>query len=679
MHVRFLSGKSKIDDLEFDVLPLHNSYFPVGQSINMSRQYTPNQGYPQHRQQKPQKSNVIWFVLGGVALFLFVLIAGLTAYFVFARGTGEGIANSNSNSAVPEANVPSAVNDVELQRMVKDINRGSLFSKEPIQLPNSIEQAVKFLELPTDSGITSRTRNQSQKQIAAEWLFNRDPDPTYRPRAAKALAESYHGESKDELKKSVAKAFRTWGDSDHVHLFIENYTRDSMVPGLLEVLGAYPTRAGTEKAIGYLSTSYGDAAKKILINMDNEHAKLLIPVYDSGKTSAADRVKEIFAEWDIDIEKTRLEYYVGVAAGGKHGAWEMVANIPLDQESQPMVIDGLRRFDRKDFRSDDWLDACIIWGNSSLLPLIHEVFASNYSFNRDKALQFIKKYPDESSVPFLVDRLLQKWSSEADQISAALLSLYKEDLGIDYEEEVHRPLVLRYNDFGMFQLSAMKSLLQTTEFDTNLLLDQCLKDIRDDRSRSRAFEHLASMEVIEKRRYEVAEAIAEIIAGGSYATRSDETFLHWATPENQYLYDLLNDTFGGDKWKMALRIALQGDNNTDRIIVPVARALGDTFKGDELVDVMTQNAEQAEPLMLKILGSDNEKELIGACYILRFVGTEKAVPPLRELMKTAKRLKNEPVYDAVVASGRAITERVGEDKIKAYEAELEQEAEGDGN
>jgi hypothetical protein len=236
--------------------------------------------------------------------------------------------------------------------------------------------------------------------------------------------------------------------------------------------------------------------------------------------------------------------------------------------------------------------------------------------------------------------------------------------------------VLRYNDFGMFQQPALKNVLETTNFDPGLLLDQCLRDLRSDNKASIALATLGRIEVIEDRRFEVAKTIEEIIRGGGiHGFHIDEAFLHWATAENTYLYDILNnERFGGDNWRSALRIALTGKGNENKFIVPVARALGNFFKGDEILDVLTQQGESIEPLMITILQSNNANEVTGACQVLQVVGTVRSIPPLKVVLRKAKSLKNQRVFNAVTMAGQVITNRVGADKIKEYEQQLKAQA-----
>ncbi len=609
---------------------------------------------------------ILWLVLGGVALMLMLAVGGAAVVFMMGgRDSGKG------SRVEEQAKVPGALTDSEIKNLANDL---SSRHNEPIEVPTSLDRAIEILEYSDGTISQSPFVARSQKLIASEWLYAREVDESKRARAAKAIAGSYHSSSGGDLQKSLLRTYRPWGNKDNVHLFLKWRTNDSEVPQLLELVEKYPTPATMEKLAPYLKTKYGDVAEKILLEIGNDgDAKLLVPIYDSKDTVAVDRVKKIFGHWNVDVDKTRIEYYTTKAVGGDAKSWEMVASIPFEASMQPTVIDGLRRFRRDTFNLDDWLDACLVWGDDSVLPLIHEILNGKYSFTNTKALAVITKFPHKSSVPVLVNRLLNSWSTEGEPLSSALIKLYEAKIdGVDFEKEVHVPAVKRINELQFYRLPAVKKLLDTTNFDQNLFVDQCITDLQSTETFKprKAMEALSKMQVIEERRFDVAKSIAD--AGKlNRSSGYKAAFLHWANHKNPHLYEILNnDKFGGTEWQTALKIALKGTDNDDKLIVPIARALGDFFKGEEVVAILAEHDERAEKIMMTILQSNSGKEIIGACQVLQRVGTEKCIPRLKELLKIAEKAKNRKIYDAVQMAGTAITNRVGEDKIKEYEKEL---------
>ena len=528
-------------------------------------------------------------------------------------------------------------------------------------VPISYEDAIEYLDFrPADTSL--EPYDQKRKRVAAEWLFGRKMDGSFHKPVALSIADAFHHSNSfhdRELQVALTRAFQRWGHADYVHQFMSPTANDKIVPNMLELAQLYPTVSGVEVAATFLKGKYGDVAERIIKESPDRNAKLLVPYYDSKDVTVADRAKRIFKEWNIDPTDARLDYYLAAAAGGDKSAWELVANIPMRKSRQADVIDALRRYKRERHDVDNWLDAVIEWGDKSVLPMVQEVYSSNWSFDKKKARMIMVKYPDESSVDVLVDALLNSWASQSKPIGDALVQLEKAGLDIDYSERVHKPLVRRYNDFGMFQKPAMKSLLDTTDFDYNLLVDQCLKDLRSGEESSQAFETLAKMEVIEKRRYEVASVIQEVIqAGGISGFHMNECFLHWATPENSMIYDILQeDRFGGDDWKRALRIALQGEDHVQKIVVPVAQAMTDHFKGDQVQQVLREAGKQAEPLMVMMLKSDNPEEIFGAVTVLQSIGTADCLEDLDRVIRIADRKGFRDIYNAAVLARTVIQEK----------------------
>jgi hypothetical protein len=626
-----------------------------------------HQGFRPAKPPAPKSRRII--VIVGVSLVMMLVLGGVAAAWITL-----GPHKTGGDAFPAAADALGAMTDSELELLVERVNSRLVDPALEVAIPDSIESAANILA-KTGSHVQAGDLDL-HRLVVAEWLYGREVSEPDRDVVARAIANAYNEVTTEECRLPLIRAFRRWGNANNVHLFFAEKIPENVVPDILDLIRAYPTQSAAATVVSYLSSAHGDAAENILCAMEPEHARLLVPHYDSSNTTAVARARKIFKAWQVDIDAVRLDYYLDKAIGGQDEVWEAIASIPFRQDLQAQVIDGLRRYKREKLSFDDWLDACIVWGNPSILPLIHEVYTGNFAFNRDKALQFIAKYPDASSVPVLVDRLVNSWQSESEQIAEALLKLHRSSLPIDFVEQVHKPIVLRYNDFGMFQQPALKNVLETTNFDPGLLLDQCLRDLRSDDKSSIAFATLGRMEVNEDRRFEVAKTIEEIIRGGGIpGFHTDEAFLHWATAENTYLYDILNnERFGGDNWRTALRIALTGEGNENKFIVPVARALGDFFKGDEILDVLTQQGEAIEPLMITILQSNNANEVIGACQVLQVVGTVRCIPPLKVVLRKAKSLKNEQVFNAVTMAGQVITNRVGEDKIKEYEQQLKAQA-----
>lgn len=630
----------------------------------MSRQRPGRQVYTPYRaaikQHKKKSSAVKWLVWSALSLLA-------TGGVIFVISLTVAAMNK---TLVAFDNVPGAMNDNALKVLARELNMGNNTELQ-IVVPIGYKDAIDVLDFrPRETSL--EPFDQKRKRIAAEWLFGRKIDESFHKPIAQSVADAFHASNSTfdrELQLSLMRAFQRWGHDDFVHQFMSPTANDKVVPDMLELAQLYPTVAGMEVAATFLKGKYGDVAERIVKTSENRNAKLLVPYYDSGDVTVADRAKRIFEAWDVDPTNARLDYYLAEAAGGDDDAWQLIANIPVKKERRADVIDALRRYKRSRMGVDNWLDACLEWGDASILPMVQEVYVGNWSFDKKKAMQVMVKFPDESSVDVLVDALLNSWASESKQIGRALMELDKAGLDIDYAERVHKPLVRRYNDFGMFQKPAMKTLLETTSFDYNLLVDQCLKDLRLSDESSQAFETLGKMEVIEDRRYEVASVIQEVIqAGGIPGFNTQQCFLHWATPENSMIYDMLEeDTFGGDDWKRALRIALQGEDHIQKIIVPVARAMSDHFKGDQVKQVLRDAGSDAEPLMIFMLKSDNPDEIMGAVTILQSVGTKKCLPDLERVIRIADRKGFADIYHAAVLARTVVKGKDSDDNL--YEDE----------
>jgi hypothetical protein len=588
-------------------------------------------------------------LIGGI-VFLVILAAscGLVGFLLFGSSSNLGFAGGSGAST---------------KEILARVENPENFE---LKIPKNVDEAISYLEIDSN---TNLFRDQRQKWLAAEWLIEQPVEPELRTRASLALGQSFHQAKipNSGYSKALIRAFELWGTTENVHLFIATrFGNEDVTPVLLKMFEKYPNVSLAGFVGDQLPTKHITQAESVLRLIGPEAAQAIAQHYDSKSAVVAESVKKMYADWGTDVTEVRLKYYIAHTNETFHSdsAWAIIAGIPFVERHQPLVVEALRSFDRsRKLGVEDWLNACLVWGDRSMLEMVQQVFISDWSYDRAKALQFMLKFPDKSSVKIIVDMYVDGFSfTDRQMLANALQQIYEMQIeGVDYEEMVHKRLVVKYNDFFTSTRSGLKELLQATDFDTNLLVDQSLKELQSRTSSHHAVETLSKMVVIDARRDEVADAIAEIIKGDQFSDSSMKAcFLKWATPKSQYLYSMLgDDKFGGDDWNNALRIALTGEGNEAKLIVPVAQAMTDFHKKEAVFNILTESGENSESLMLLLLTSDNAAELEGACRVLSVVGTEKSMGPLKKAFDDAKKKQMNAVQSAAALAGRAVMSRTG--------------------
>ena len=676
-------------------MPQSNSRRPVQGQPNYSlpqrqqlNQQLPQHGYGNAGSRRPPKKP--WLLIIGISVGVLALMGGAVGVALTMMSDGDTTTADDRRGLVGDALTLN-----EIRRSAVSVGASD------VRVPTTLDEALQMLEY-RDIGKGMSESDRIQKFVAAEWLYGVQVDESRRPQVAKSLALIANDISGDitvdsasvsasnnslsvsvsgkttptdqKLKISILRAFNRWGSVDTAPLLVKHRgTFDDVTPYLLETIELYPSAALMDNVIPYLSTNYVDSALRIIKKIESESYSKLIPVIDGTDAELSRRILAMFVESKLDPDDARVDYYIAMTNSvfGRSGGWAKIAGLNYNSKYQPKISDALKRYDRsRQLDLDFWLDACNVWGDKSNVPEVLSVLELKWPFNITKVVRFLEKNPDPRTVPVLVDGLLLDRFANSDAYTQLLISVLKSGVEINIKNEVHLKIMRTINEWSVFNRSDLKDVLDATNFDYAQLVDQCISDLKLTSSRDhrtdQAIAMLAKMDVIESRRYEVAEALTQYVRSDKFAQfDSPAAFIRWATPKNDYIYELIEggffqkNAYGKQLVADALKIAIKGDPN--KVILPIARQLDKNY-GDECKDAMdalVALGPEGIDLCILLLNSSSPLVVGNACGVLGITGDDRCIEPLRKVHANGKRLKYEALAGAASQAASMINDRTG--------------------
>jgi hypothetical protein len=516
-------------------------------------------------------------------------------------------------------------------------------NREP-RSPKSVSDCIELL----DESHGMMEFDKKQRKLALDWLLGNTVDETKRRDVAIALGASARGIRSDSAnREKFLNAFEKWGHeiavnevAQHHEIFINESK------AFLSCVNPYANVQTAKYVVQFMNSNNAQEVGGILERIGPDCAAVLHPYINSNIAAVSQMVRRLFDKWDVDADQMKIIALIDKMNDRwkRADALSEISLVPFNDKYQKMIGEALTANRPEINEHEAWIDAIYVWGNADQLADVHTLVKGNlHGFdNVGKIKEYLLKYPDNSTLRMLVTKILDEANAfDRDSWLPFASDYAKKHPTLDYQNIIHQPILLKLHGFGIRDSrQKLLQLLQVCNCDPNLIVDQCLSDLKESSKNSAALATLNQVDLIEDRRHEVANAIGSTIRNFRFSTLSDEQecFLRWATPDNEQLFSILNESvFGGDAWKKALLVVVKGDDPS-KYVVGIDNALNDRFKEDDTKAVLRSMGADAERILAYIVEHTSyERSAYNACEILAYIGTSESIPALRAMRTNANK------------------------------------------
>ncbi len=575
-----------------------------------------------------------------------------------------------------------AVDDALTLSQLRELASSAPQGEMQPRVPASIDESIIML--------ASRDRNDKrvfdlQQRIAAEYIYGSEITSEKRDQVSQAIATTYDLSFLDNQERVILlKAFRRWGTPEHLpQLFAsqmgdrqhglakgyKGYRTDAILEHLLQAAKEHATVDVAPWLAGLLSSSVGGQAESVLRKIGDPAAPYLIAIHDSEDTEAVTRTKRLFHAYGVDEIEVRIEHYLAQArddsSWDRKAAYLKLAAIPFDQTYQDKVVDFLVSVHSGDrYTVDSWLEAVSVWGDARCLQPVGTALRNGHYWDTTACLPFIKRFGDADSIGTLVNLLLaDHYLRDRPAVAEALISLCNTNPDADLRGLVHQPILRQVHDLYSHKADDIWRVLRATNFDTQLLVEQTLDDLRSpDYGRQRsAWETMANMDVESSMRAQAVERMAVLLGDESNPSRQQRAcFLRWANPEHPLLMKWLQTGYlSSDDFRMVMEVAINAKLSPELVMV-VADSLADRQRHDVTVQLLLTKCTAPAPLAAALLQSTNPAVLQVGCRVLAAKGDEEHLQSLADLYRLALKARNPAVVAATKEAARLIRSRQNE-------------------
>ncbi|HZT81595.1 MAG TPA: hypothetical protein VFA26_15320 [Gemmataceae bacterium] len=512
-----------------------------------------------------------------------------------------------------------------------------------------------------------RSNERGRRIGAANWLARQPVDPGRRAEVARGLDRMLTDTDGSGRGPALA-ALKTWADRDSVPALVNvlkdesfglapNANRDAA----MDVAANLKDVRLAPHVAKYLANAFHNEKAKHTLQamgpgMEAEVAKFLFHPDGGARERAASLLQIYNTKTDVAVTAAVAELRSPDVERRRLAADWLAKQPPLPDRRravttalEPLVTGADQR------ARDPALRALVAWAGQDNVPTLIAVLNENNGPMKPELMAALARIGDDRAAAAVAGQLPNFFVRG--QAKAALRTM-----GPKAEKEVAK--LLFHGDQGVRRDA--DELLRGYGTRPEVILGAAREALKDPRAelRREAANWLATTPAVEEQRAEVAAGLEAILNDEDRETcrAAVKAMARWGTKDNVVsLLGIVNEP-STHRYANELRgdaIKALGGIKDERAVLPLAKHLTNIFVGRQAQDALVAMGPAAEkPLVMLLLGANDERMIVKICEVLSAVGTQKgSVPALLKVFQVGRALKKQNVMQAATFAVQAINAR----------------------